>query len=64
MPSLANKKPKFEALYFPIPRFISKFFPSNRWGRKHIAHRSLYTSVPASGWFRGTAGVSNVFSDE
>jgi len=42
----------FEALYFLIPRFISKFFPSNRWGRKHIAHRSLYTSVPASGWFR------------
>jgi hypothetical protein len=54
----------FEALYFLISRFISKFSPSDRWGRKHIAHRSLYISVPASGWFHGTAGVSNVFSDE
>jgi hypothetical protein len=45
---LSTRNRNFEALVFFIPPFISKFFPSDRWGRKHIAHRLLHAAVPAS----------------
>jgi hypothetical protein len=35
--------------------FIPQLFPSNAWGRKQIAHWSLYPAVRASRWFCGVA---------
>jgi hypothetical protein len=61
---VVDKKSKFCNAAFFGPPLISKFFPSNRWGRKHIAHQSLFTAFPASRWFLGTAALSNVFSEE
>jgi hypothetical protein len=58
------KKPKSWSAVFSYPAFYLEILSLQSLGTETYCTPVLYTSVPASGWFRGTAGVSNVFSEE